>query len=291
MTNKEHKRAVVLGGGGVAGIAWEMGVLAALLEHGIEVNDADLVVGTSAGSVVGAALRFGAMRQVLEAQLRADDTAETVIEQEELTHFSTEEFQNMMADAARGRGGEQEARARLGAAALDAGRGLSEEAWVGTIRSLLPAPTWPAKPLKVTAVRADDGAFTVFDAASGVELALAVAASCTVPGAWPPVSINGSRYMDGGMRSATNADVAASYEKVLVLSCAPEAPESPFGPTLPQILADLPDSKDTFLIEANEASQAAFGTNVLLQSSRRPSAAAGLDQGKAVVDAVKLFWG
>ena len=104
MTNKEQKRAVVLGGGGVAGIAWEMGVLAALVEHGIEVNDADLVVGTSAGSVVGAALRFGVVRQVLESQLKADDPAETVIEQQELTHFSTDGFQNMMADAARGQG-------------------------------------------------------------------------------------------------------------------------------------------------------------------------------------------
>jgi NTE family protein len=291
MTNTEQKRAVVLGGGGVAGIAWEMGVLAALLDHGIDVNDADLVVGTSAGSVVGAALRFGVVRQVLESQLTADDPAETVIEQQELTHFSTDGFQNMMADAARGAGSEQEARARLGVAALDAGKGLSEEAWVSTIHSLLPAQTWPAKPLKVTAVNADDGAFTVFDAASGVGLALAVAASCTVPGAWPPVTINGSPYMDGGMRSATNADVAAGYDKVLVLSCGPEAPESPFGPSLPRILAKLSVSNDTFLIEANEASLTAFGTNMLLQSSRRPSAAAGLAQGKAAAEAVKLFWG
>lgn len=291
MTNKEQKRAVVLGGGGVAGIAWEMGVLAALVEHGIEVNDADLVVGTSAGSVVGAALRFGVVHQVLESQLKADDPAETVIEQQELTHFSTDGFQNMMADAARGPGGEQQARARLGAAALDAGKGLSEETWVSTIRSLLPAQTWPAKPLKVTAVNADDGAFTVFDTASGAELALAVAASCTVPGAWPPVTINGSRYMDGGMRSATNADVAAGYDKVLVLSCGPEAPDSPFGPTLPQVLTGLSGKADTFLIEANEASLAAFGTNVLLQSSRRPSAAAGLAQGQEAAEAVKLFWG
>ena len=291
MTNKHETRAVVLGGGGVAGIAWEMGVLAALLEHGIELNDADLVVGTSAGSVVGAALRFGVVRQVLAAQLREDDSAETAMEQGELAHFSTDGFLNMMADAGRGPGGEQEARARLGALARAAGKGLSEDAWVRTIRSLLPQPTWPPKLLKVTAVNADDGAFTVFDASSGVELALAVAASCTVPGAWPPVSINGHPYMDGGMRSAVNADVATGCDKVLVLSCGPEAPESPFGPTLPQSMEHLSGRAGTFLIEANEASLAAFGTNMLLESTRRPSAAAGLEQGKAVADAVKHFWG
>ncbi|WP_329609301.1 patatin-like phospholipase family protein [Arthrobacter sp. ATA002] len=162
---------------------------------------------------------------------------------------------------------------------------------MSTIRSLLPYPTWPSKPLKVTAVNADDGAFAVFDAASGADLALAVAASCTVPGAWPPVGINGTPYMDGGMRSAVNADVAAGCDRVLVLSCGPEAPESPFGPTLPQAMKRLSEGSETFLIEADAASVAAFGTNVLLESTRRPSATAGWEQGKAAVDAVKRFWG
>ena len=291
MTNVNGRRAVVLGGGGVAGIAWEMGVLATLLEHGIELNDADLVVGTSAGSVVGAALRFGVLPEVLSAQLREDDPAETGIEQGELAHFSTEQFMNMMAEVANGPGGEKEARARIGRAALAAGQGLSESAWVNTISSLLPAQSWPSGLLKVTAVNADDGEFTVFDAASGVALALAVAASCSVPGAWPPVRIDGGRYMDGGMRSASNADLADGYSKVLVLSCGPEAPDSPFGPTLPQALETLKGGAEVCLIEADEASRAAFGTNVLLQSTRRPSAEAGREQAAGVVDAVKVLWG
>ncbi|MDK1361488.1 patatin-like phospholipase family protein [Arthrobacter sp. zg-Y1219] len=290
MTNTNETRAVVLGGGGVAGIAWEMGVLTALLEHGIDLNDADLVIGTSAGSVVGTVLRFGVVRHMLEAQLRKDDPAETDMEQGEFSHFSTEQFLNMMAEAARGPGGEQEARARLGKEARTAGKGLSEEAWVRTIRSLLPSQDWPSKALKVTAVNADDGAFTVFDASSRAELALAVAASCSVPGAWPPVTIAGAPYMDGGMRSATNADLAADCGRVLVLSCAPEAPESPFGPTLPQVLASLEGRTDTFLIEADDASLAAFGTNMLLRSTRRPAALAGQEQGRSLADAVKRFW-
>lgn len=293
MTNTNGTRAIVLGGGGVAGIAWQIGVLTTLLEHGIELNDADLVVGTSAGSVVGASLRFGVLREALAAQLHSSQPEESPAVQGggELSHFSVEEFINMMGTAARGPGGEQEARARIGKTALAAGRELSESRWVDTIRSLLPAPSWPSKPLKVTAVNADDGGFRVFDAASGAGLAQAVAASCSVPGAWPPVRIDGVPYMDGGMRSASNADLAAGYDKVLVLSCAPEAPDSPFGPTLPQVLQGLSRQSDTFLIEADEASLAAFGTNVLLQSTRRPSALAGQEQGAAAVDAVKVFWG
>ena len=291
MTNTRETRAIVLGGGGVAGIAWEIGVLTTLLQHGIELNDADLVVGTSAGSVVGTALRFGVLHQVLAAQLREDDPAETAVEHGELSHFDTGQFMDMMANAASGPGGAQEARARIGREALAAGRGLSEEAWVDTIRALLPARTWPAGLLNVTAVNADDGGFTVFDAAAGADLALAVAASCSVPGAWPPVTINGEPYMDGGMRSASNADLAAGYDKVLVLSCAPEAPESPFGPTLPQVLAEMNGTAEIFVIEADEASRTAFGTNVLLQSSRRPSALAGQEQAAGVVDAVKILWG
>ena len=281
---------MVLGGGGVAGIAWELGVLAALIEHGINVDDADLVVGTSAGSVAGAVLRFGAVREVLQAQLRADDPAETAMEHGELSHFSSEQFMDMLADAARGPGGEQQARARLGREALAAGKNLSEEDWVRTIRSLLPGRIWPPKPLKITTVNADDGAFTVFDETSDAELARVVAASCSVPGAWPPVTIDGVPYMDGGMRSAANADVAADYDKVLVLSCGPEAPESPFGPTLPQVLADSMRRASYFLLEADTASLAAFGSNVLLSSSRGPSARAGIEQGRAVADAVKVFW-
>lgn len=291
MTNTSGTRAIVLGGGGVAGIAWQIGVLATLLEHGIELNGADLVVGTSAGSVVGASLRFGVLQEVLAAQLHENSPEESPAGQGELPHFSVEEFINMMGSAARGPGGEQEARARIGKAALAGGRGLDETRWVDTIRSLLPAPSWPSGLLKVTTVNANDGAFTVFDQSSGADLARAVAASCSVPGAWPPVLIGGIPYMDGGMRSATNADLATGYDKVLVLSCGPEAPDSPFGPTLPQVLRGLSEGTETFLIEADEASLSAFGTNVLLSSTRRPSALAGQEQGAAAVDAVKVFWG
>ncbi|MSS00081.1 patatin-like phospholipase family protein [Arthrobacter sp. BL-252-APC-1A] len=287
-------RAIILGGGGVAGIAWEMGVLAALLEEGINLNAADLVVGTSAGSMVGAALRSGLLPQVLAAQL--DDAGQAPAAQgteapyQDPSGFSSEAFIELTATAGRGDGDEMAARARVGQLARTTPAVMTEGEWVASIRSLLPQREWPDRPFGIAVVDAEDGSFTVLDATSDVELARAVAASCAVPTVWPPVTILGRPYMDGGMRSATNADVAEGYGKVLVLACGPEAPASPFGPSLAQALAKLQQHSQTFLMEADEAALRDFGANPLLRSTRIPASAAGRRQGKEAAAALRDFW-
>jgi NTE family protein len=70
----------------------------------------------------------------------------------------------------------------------------------------------------------------VWDATSGAELQRAIASSCAVPGVFPPITIGGSRYMDGGMRTALNADVATGHDTVVVVSC--------FTLTLPEGMSD-----------------------------------------------------
>ncbi|MCC9146733.1 MULTISPECIES: patatin-like phospholipase family protein [unclassified Arthrobacter] len=284
-----ESRAVVLGGGGVAGIAWEIGLLGELLDQGIDLNEADLVVGTSAGSVVGAALRFGQVAAAVAAQQGAADRTASPDYQEPDT-FDGERFMNLIGAAGSGGGGEKAARARLGQVALKADTALSEDAWVGSIRSLVPYPVWPDRAFGVTAVDAEDGSFRVFDAGSGVDLALAVTASCTVPTVWPPVHIDGRAYMDGGMRSGTNADVAEGNDRILVISCGIEAPQSPFGPTLPQAIKTLEKNGQVFLIEADAYALQAFGTNMLLDSTRRPSLEAGRRQAKGIAEALRRFW-
>ena len=75
-TTTSPSRAIVLGGGGSAGIAWESGLLAGLLEAGADLEAADLVVGTSAGSAVAVQLRAGGLRlDALRAEMghEADD--------------------------------------------------------------------------------------------------------------------------------------------------------------------------------------------------------------------------
>ena len=281
-------RAVVLGGGGVAGIAWELGVLHGLLEAGVDLGAADLVVGTSAGSVVGAGLRFGIIEQAYQGQLA--EQAPPSSDYREPSSFDGEAFMAALAQAGAGGGGDQAARARVGQVALSAPTQLTEEQWVAQISRLVPVPTWPAGALAVTTVNAATGEFRIFGADDGVELPRAVAASCAVPMVWPPVSLDGGQYMDGGIRSGTNADVAEGHDAVLVLSCGIEAPQSPFGPTLPQALDKLGAHGEVVLIEADADALRAFGSNMLLQSTRRPSAEAGRRQGLAWAPKVLDLW-
>ncbi len=216
-------RALVLGGGGVAGIAWEVGVLSALQDAGVDLDAADLVVGTSAGSVVGSFVRAGAVAQAYEQQHAP--LPSTYVEPERI---AGEDFQDRLLQVLAGATSEQDARARLGAVAQQVVTGQSDDERTATFAETLPSTDWPAKRLALTTIDALDGAFRVLTAESGVPLPRAVAASCSVPFVWSPVHIDGVPHYDGGLRSATNADVAAGYERVLVVACGPEGP-SPLG--------------------------------------------------------------
>jgi NTE family protein len=209
------KRALVLGGGGPIGIAWETAVCAGLLESGIDVREADLIVGTSAGSVVGASLAHGRDPRDLmkEARARRPDAPppggsdRDMAEVTAVFQFWTS-FEDMTEAACR----------ELGAAAVTV-RTEPEEQWLATFANRWDG--WPEKPFLVTAVDCGTGAFKVFDAHSHVPIEVAVTASCTVPGIVPPVTIDGHRYMDGGVRSGTSADLAQRIEPDIVLILAP----------------------------------------------------------------------
>ena len=139
----------------------------------------------------------------------------------------------------------------------------------------------------VTAVDVHSGKFTTFDASSGVSLVDAVAASCAVPGVWPPVSIDGRRYMDGGVRSLTSADLASGYGRVLVLS-----------PMPPDMTLEIEGEVDVLrgqgstvlVITADDAALARFGDNPLDPSRRSPALEEGRRQGVAAADAVRALW-
>src|ERR1700723_3006889 len=77
------------------------------------------------------------------------------------------------------------------------------------IAGRLPQHSWPSRRLAVVAVEANTGDVRVFDKDSGADLVDGGTASCAIPGIWPPVTIGGSRYIDGGARSVVNADLAA----------------------------------------------------------------------------------
>jgi NTE family protein len=152
-------------------------------------------------------------------------------------------------------------------------------------------PAWPDRRLVVTAVDAGDGSFSAFDAGSGVPLLDAVSASCAVPLVWPPVTIGGRRYMDGGMHSIANAGLAAGCDRVLVVAPFAGTPGSPLGPGLDEEVAALREGgAQVHVVLADDAALAAFTTNPLDPASRAPSARAGRAQAERVADEVSAFW-
>jgi NTE family protein len=275
------RRALVLGGGGITGIAWEWGILAGLAEAGIALSDADLVVGTSAGSVVGAQVANGLDPAVrYEAQLAPPDG-------ELAGAFGTGTMVRYGLAMLVGSHAPRKVRQRLGRLALRVDG--DESARVAVVDSRLPVKEWPSETaLRITAVDAETGEFRVFDRDSGVPLVRAVAASCAVPGVWPPVTIDGSRYMDGGMRSGTNADLAAGYDRVVVLAPLPRG-VGPLTGAIAQV-EELRREASVSLVSPDAAALRAIGRNVLDPGKRAAAARAGLAQAASVADEVRAVW-
>ncbi|WP_041840656.1 patatin-like phospholipase family protein [Actinoplanes friuliensis] len=273
------QRALVLGGGGSTGVAWETGLIAGLAELGVDLSTADMFVGTSAGAIVTAQLSTG----VPIAELFAGQTSAVIAE--ELTgSLGVGGILRFMVTGAWW-GDHQRGRAWLGRAALRASTPPEAERRP-IIEQRLPVHDWPSRPLRLTAVDAESGEFVTFDAGSGVPLVDAVAASCAVPTVWAPVTINGRRYVDGGVRSLANVDAAAGCDRLVVLS--------------PRIAAlrrgDRPDAQAATLgvphvvISADRTAQATMGANPMNPAYRVPAARAGFEQAARVVDQVRGVW-
>ncbi|PWW25032.1 NTE family protein [Geodermatophilus normandii] len=285
MSSPGRSRALVLGGGGIAGIAWEIGLLSGLAASGVHVRDADLVVGTSAGSIVGTLLRTGAdLEELYAAQLGPVPPTERAVPFDGAAFFAS------FAAALAGATGQQEARARIGALALR-GRTMPESERLGVIGARIGTPEWPGRRLVVTVVDTADGEFLAVDRDTGFPLLEAVAASCAVPGVYPPITIGGRRFMDGGMRSVTNADLAAGCDTVLVVAPMAGTAGSPLGPSLDDEMATLRGAGEAHLVLADETAVRAFGTNPLDPATREPCARAGRAQGERVAEEVRAAWG
>ncbi len=146
---------------------------------------------------------------------------------ERAVDFDVNLFQQMIMGQLKEHGMNPQAiRAGIGKQAM-AARTVTEQARLPIIASRLPVHDWPARKLLITAVEAVSGEWVVFDRTSGVSLVQAVLASCAVPLAWPTFTINGKSYMDGGMRSGTNADLAAGNDRVVVLLPLPQPAHTP----------------------------------------------------------------
>lgn len=270
--------ALVLGGGGVAGIAWITGLLTGLADAGQDVTGADVIVGTSAGSTVAAQLGSGLSLEELYAR-----QVEPVLQAAEImAEVDLESFGAQIAAMRQNATTVPEIRRVVGTFALNAAT-VPESERRAVIESRLPSQEWPARTLKIVAVDAESGEPRVFDNASGVSLVDAVTASCAVPGVWPPATIDGRRYIDGGVRSSANADYAGGASRVLVIAPLGNIELLPSDKPLAQAVEERrAGGAKVAIVEPDEASRAAIGANPLDPSTRTPAAEAGRAQGRAL---------
>src|SRR5271170_1645006 len=290
-----HNVALVLGGGGAAGNAWEIGIIAGLAEAGLDMTEAaDLVVGTSSGATAAAQVRSGIPPAELLASVLSPPVQPVGQNRERPPSLPMATvFERMRAIGAAATSAADLQRA-MGAFGLESdsilGPGAGQRR--ATVAARLPRSEWPDRPMIVVAVNAHTGELAAFDRDSGVDLVDAVTASTALPGLVSTVSINGGRYIDGGVRSADNADLALGYANVVVVSPSggrtePE-PAGQFEGLRRFPGADLAGQVEGLrkqgsrveVITPDEDSRAAMGTNQMDLATRIPAARAGFAQGK-----------
>ena len=297
-----HNVALVLGGGGAAGNAWQIGVIAGLAEAGPDLAAAaDLVIGTSAGATAAAQVRSGRTPAELLASVLSGPAQPAGSNRERPpARPMAPVYERMRAIGAAATSAAELQRA-MGAFGLESDPALGPEAGPqrrALVAARLPGPEWPDRAMVVTAVHAHTGELVAFNRDSGVDLVDAVTASTALPGLVPTHSINGAHYINGGVRSNENADLAAGYANVVVLApfggrgqTPPEPGAGPGGQfeglrRLPG--ADLASQVESLrqqgsrveVITPDAESQAAMGPNQMDPATRIPAARAGFAQGQ-----------
>jgi NTE family protein len=276
--------ALVLGGGGSTGNAWLIGVVAGLYEAGLDVTTAELTIGTSAGSTAAGQLAGASPTELLANILDASPPPQA--------RPGAPVDLTWMRDLIASSEDAADMRRRMGALTLEreaASDGSWQAQWRASVASRLPSQDWPGRAVLVTAVAADTGEPAVFDRNSGVDLVDAIAASCS---SRLPYRIGGTPYIDGGYRRNENADLAAGYERVLVLS--------PFGGRTMhplewemQLAAQVDELRaggSTVEVIGPE-SQDLFGENAMDLSLRPAAARMGQEQGRDLAERVAELWG
>ncbi|MFQ4148335.1 patatin-like phospholipase family protein [Arthrobacter sp. LAPM80] len=291
-----HDRALVLGGGGSAGNAWLIGVIAGLFDAGMDATEADLSIGTSAGSTAAAQIAGASPSQLFADILAAAPTTRTRPPGSDRGGMPPRPAVDPMEATSRIIAAAADApdmRRRIGAWALEAdgsSAGSWSTRWRATVASRLPSQLWPQRRVLMTAVDARTGEPVMFDSSSGVDLADAIAASCSSSIAY---RIGEHRFIDGGYRRNENADLAAGCGRVLVLSPLGGRTRHPLGWGL-QLAAQVQELRaggsrvETIVPDAESLN--AFGTNLMNPSTRPPAARAGYEQGKVLAGELADFW-
>lgn len=299
--NARMTRALVLSGGGSVGVAWQSGLVVGLAEAGVALRDAEAVVGTSAGSAVGAQIALGRDLSEQVARYQSGRTPRGASAGQSGGSASAGSTAERMAKLMQLMSGADDAdpderRRMIGRFALEADAG-PEESFLSAFGYLQGAP-WPSG-YACTAVDAETGEFVVWQGQEGVALERAVASSCAVPGLFPPITINGRRYIDGGMRSGTNADLAKGHDRVLIITLMTTTRAGGMNPAWTERLraareaelAEIRAGGGTIeTIAPDDDAAEVIGINLMDGSRLLEAAEAGVRQGKREADRLSEFW-
>jgi NTE family protein len=287
-------RALILGGGGPVGVGWESGLAIGLAREGVVLSDSDLIVGTSAGSIVGARL---ALRLDLSQTV---DSVSQPIPAEPGAGDGIGQLLTAWSDAAARSLSPEETRLELGRIAL-AAQTPDEDTYVAAdVFAQVKDCDWPES-FRCTAVGTRTGAFQVWDQSAAVPLARAVASSCAVPGVFPPVTIGAERYMDGGMRSPLNADLAAGHAAVIVVSCMALALPEGFSDPMFDVISRQLEAEFALVRDSGAALEivgpgqefldiSGWGANLMNPALTADAYQAGLRQAAVEADRLRAAW-
>jgi NTE family protein len=285
------KRALVLGGGGPVGIAWESGLLAGLAQEGVSLKT-DLVFGTSAGSFVGAAIASGQSAEALAQAQIAQGMREKSGEGAGAMVFDTCAIDILIPRLPAE--GEPSVALLLEFGALSkTGSVFPEPMYLQAIAAMGgPAieGAWP-QTFACGGINADSAQFKAFSHEDRVSLLKAIGASCAVPGIFPAVSINDALWFDGGFRSPNNVDQALGHDRVIALSVMTQASGAFARNTFKREVEKLRSAgAQVEAIVPDAASLALFGPNLMNATNRAEIAKAGIAQGRALARDLGAWW-
>lgn len=272
ITNDEHpagherpRSAVVLGPGGPVGTAWLAGLAAGLRREGGDLGAADLIVGTSAGGIVGAILAGGGDLDRLA--VLPDSAGGVRTDPQRLAEvFAT------LGDTGLSRA---EALRRVGRLAVTAATG-EEEAAIARMRYLAGGVDWPDRPLLIPSVDLETGEAVVWDRHGAASLPEAMAAGTAFPATAPPITIAGRRYIDGALRAGTNLDLAGDAGVVIVAE--------PMAHLSAGVLAD-----DVVRLVPDAEAIEAFGPDITDRARWAPAYQAGVRQAPDEAERVRFL--
>jgi Predicted esterase of the alpha-beta hydrolase superfamily len=279
MTLPTPSRALVLGGGGATGIGWLGGLIYGLRDLGIDLRNATTVFGTSAGSVTGTHLRLDTPVDIAYARLNGREPLK-------LGRLGVGDAERFVRGAFSGQ--RNHGRAIIGRAALKA-RTSTEDEFVSVVAKDLEGLDWPAERLVITTVDAVTGELTLFTNDSGVPRRSCRRGQLRGPRGSSPGGrrIQGRHYVDGGVRSAANVDLAIGHDAVLVLAPIPLAFRRYDRPgTQARRLGD----GRALVIAPDRRARALIGFNPLDMSKAPIAITAGREQAERVAAKVADLW-